>query len=363
MDHAQFAADVLAWFDAFAVDLPWRGSPDLYRVWLSEIMLQQTQIASVIPYFERFLKAYPTVSALANAPLDAVLKQWEGLGYYSRARNLHRAAEIVAHKHEGIFPNTAAGLLELPGVGRYTANAIASMAYGERVPVLDGNVIRVLARLYDIAEDVGVASTQTRLWTLAESLLSGQRPGDYNQAMMDLGREVCKARHPRCAKCPISGFCASFANGTQAERPVKAKKAPTPEYALAAGVIRDGQGRYLVGKRPKAGLLGGLWEFPAERCAPDEALDHCLARLLGQTLGIQAEPGGELICVRHAFTHFKIRLHVFECRYDAGNPQPNAEKYTEMRWLTLDELNQLAFARADRKVIDFLAQTGQQRLF
>jgi A/G-specific adenine glycosylase len=219
-----FTADLLKWYTEAAADLPWRRSRDPYRVWLSEIMLQQTQVATVIPYFERFIAAYPDVRALAAAPLAAVLKCWEGLGYYSRARNLHRAAQEVVNACDGKFPTSAAALIKLPGIGRYTANAIASIAFGERVAALDGNVIRVLSRLYDIPDEVSQPKTQERLWMLAEALItdeSVQEPGEYNQAMMELGREICRPRKPRCGVCPVREHCAALAAGTQSERPNK----------------------------------------------------------------------------------------------------------------------------------------------
>jgi len=358
---------LLAWFDNRAAETPhlaWRDqqrSVDPYRVWLSEIMLQQTQIATMLPYYERFLTAYPTVAALAVAPIDDVLKNWEGLGYYSRARNLHKAAQLVVTKHAGVFPTTAAELLTLPGVGPYTANAIASIAYGERVPVLDGNVIRVLTRLFDFAEPVEKNTSQRHLWAQAEALMREViRPGDYNQAMMDLGREVCKPRTPNCAGCPVRGWCQAFENRTQTLRPVKTEKAPTPEYDLAGAVLRNEMNELLVGQRPADGLLGGLWEFPALRCEPGESPIEGLTRLLRDVLHIQATVGDELLQVKHAFSHFKIRLHVFECQHISGEVGAIPGKYAAMRWIALDQIGQLAFARADRKVITHL-QT--QRLF
>src|SRR5215212_5496516 len=217
-----FTADLLNWYDAHAADLPFRRTHDPYRIWLSEIMLQQTQVTTVIPYFERFLARFPTVESLAAAPLDDVLKLWEGLGYYSRARNLHRAAQHIVTDHGAHFPTTAIELQALPGIGRYTAGAIASIAYNEPVAVLDGNVMRVLTRLYDIADDIAAPATQKRLWTLAESLVPPDHPGNFNQAMMELGRTICKPRQPLCAACPVSAHCLAFQRGVQSERPVKA---------------------------------------------------------------------------------------------------------------------------------------------
>lgn len=363
-ERSRFTADLLAWFSRTAADLPWRRSRDAYRVWLSEILLQQTQVATVIPYFERFTAAYPDIYALAAAPLDDVLKLWEGLGYYARARNLHRAAREVVGKHDGQFPETAEGLIGLPGIGRYTANAIASIAFGERVPVLDGNVIRVLSRLYNIADDVTTTETQRRLWALVEQLIMSvppERSGDFNQAMMELGREVCKPRKPRCGGCPASNYCVAFASGTQAERPTKPQKAALPHFDIAAGVIYDEAGRILIVQRPLDGLLGGLWEFPSDRCRPSESLTACLERALVEKLAMRVEIGALLLRVRHTFTHFRISLHAFDCRC-TGSSAPIPRAYTDSRWVAPDKLGQFAFPRADRKVIEYLHANGR-RLF
>ena len=343
-----FAANLLAWYDATAAQLPWRASRDAYRVWLSEIMLQQTQVETVKPYYDRFLTAYPTVEALAAAPLDDVLKRWEGLGYYSRARNLHRAAQIVAASG-GQFPDSVEGLTALPGIGRYTAGAIASIAFGVRAPVLDGNVIRVYARLLDLPDDVTQASTQARLWDIAETWLPDDRPGDYNQALMDLGRLICKPRNPLCADCPIRDHCLAFQHGTQNERPVKKAKAPTPHYDVAAGMIWNARGELLIAQRPLDGLLGGLWEFPGGKQEAGETLPECLQRELREELAIEVEVGELFTRVQHGFTHFRITLHAFTCRHTGGEPQAIGAR--AWAWVTPDELDRYSFGKADRQVI------------
>ncbi len=263
-----FRTDLLAWYDQHAAALPWRENQDAYRVWLSEIMLQQTQVETVIPYFARFLTAFPTIHALATAPLDTVLKLWEGLGYYSRARNLHQAAQKVSQDYAGQFPQTVEGLLVLPGIGRYTAGAISSIAFGQPAPLLDGNVIRVFARLTDLDADVTQPAVKESLWKLAEEWLDRTRPGDYNQALMELGRVVCKPRAPLCTECPVSQHCSAFANGTQNLRPVKKRKSATPHYDVAAGMVWNDAGQVLIAQRPLDGLLGGLWEFPVANRSP-----------------------------------------------------------------------------------------------
>jgi len=344
-----FVPALLDWYDHEKIELPWRGAADPYKVWLSEIMLQQTQVAAVIPYFERFTARFPTVTALANAPLDDVLKLWEGLGYYSRARNLHRAAQTVRDQYAGKFPVKAAELLELPGIGRYTAGAIASIAGGERVAALDGNMIRVLARLYNIAEDVTDTATQKRLWELAESLVPADRPGDYNQAVMDLGRTVCKPKAPLCKACPVAVYCEAYKQGIQESRPVKPTKAATPHYDVAAGIIYNAHGEFLIAQRPNEGLLGGLWEFPGGKQETGETLEECLKRELREELAIEVSVGERLTTVRHAFTHFKITLAAFECQHQSGEPQTIGCQ--AWRWVTLAEVDQFAFGKADLEVI------------
>ncbi len=358
MERAAIVAALLDWFGEAAVSLPWRDSSDPYRVWLSEIMLQQTQVATVIPYFQRFLDAYPTVQALAAAPLEDVLKRWEGLGYYSRARNLHRAANLIAAHG---FPQTVEGLMALPGIGRYTAGAIASIAFGARAPVLDGNVIRVFARLLDLPDDVTLPATRSALWLIAERWLPDARIGDYNQALMDLGRLICKPRAPLCANCPIRDHCAAFANGTQDARPVKAAKAETPHYDVTAGIIWNARGEVLIAQRPLDGLLGGLWEFPGGKREDGESLPDCLKRELREELGIEVEVGELFTKVRHGFTHFKITLHAFTCRY-ASESEPQALGVRDFAWVTLDQFDAYSFGKADRRVIAELRNRGAMLL-
>ncbi len=349
MVKAPFAADLLAWYDAHAAALPWRASKDPYHVWLSEIMLQQTQVETVKPYYTRFLTAYPTVYDLAAAPLDNVLKMWEGLGYYSRARNLHRTAQIVANERLGQFPPSAVGLQMLPGIGRYTAGAIASIAFGEYAPVLDGNVIRVFARLIDLKKDVTQPEVRTKLWELAEAWLPDTRPGDYNQALMELGRTVCKPRKPLCSECPIRAHCLAFQHGTQTQRPLKKPRAKTPHHDVAAGIIWNDAGQVLIAQRPLDGLLGGLWEFPGGKQEDGESLPDCLRRELREELGVEVEVGDLFTVVQHGFTHFKITLHTFTCRYLSGEPQ--ARGVRAWAWVTPDEFARYSFGKADRQVI------------
>ena len=254
---------MLDWFATHKRDLPWRQEPrDPYHVWLAEIMLQQTQVTTVIPYYHRWLDRFPTLEALAEAPLDDVLKLWEGLGYYSRARNLHRAAQEVMRDHGGHIPDTVDGLRQLPGIGPYTAGAIASLAFQRDAPILDGNVARVLSRLFAIESDVKSPETIAALWSLSESLLPKGHAGEFNEALMDHGATICTPRIPRCPICPIRQYCVAHAQGTPEAFPVKAARKTVPRKDVGTAVIVDPDGYLLMAQRPTQGLLGGLWEFP-----------------------------------------------------------------------------------------------------
>ncbi len=342
---------LLAWYARNARELPWRRSRHPYPVWVAEIMLQQTRIEQGRPYFERFMEAFPTVEALASASEDAVLKLWEGLGYYARARNLHRAARLIAHERGGEFPETAEAWQALPGIGRYTAGAIASIAFGEAVPVVDGNVKRVLSRLFDIATPIGLAATERRLWALAGALVSPRRPGDFNQALMELGAIVCTPRVPSCTSCPVRGVCEAFARGTQAERPARQKKPATPHHELVVAAIAE-NGRFLLGKRPPSGLLGGLWEFPGGKVETGETHEQALTRVIRDELGVEICVGGLAAVVNHAYSHFKVTLNVYRCTMRSGSPRPVS--HSELKWVPRAGFGRYAFPKANLKFLKAL---------
>jgi len=359
-ESGEIAPLLLAWWDAGHADLPWRKTKDAYAVWVAEIMLQQTQIATVRPYYDRWMARFPTVEELARAPLDDVLKQWEGLGYYSRARNLHTAARRIVAEHGGRVPDTLDGLIMLPGIGRYTAGAIASIAFDIPAPVLDGNVIRVLSRLHNIGDDVTRPATRNKLWELAGAAVPAARPGDFNQALMELGQLICTPQAPRCLICPVSALCLARQRGTQLERPVRPSRKPTPHHDVVAGIIwRDGTpartGQFLISQRPHDGLLGGLWEFPGGKVEPGEALADALEREIREELALAIRPGPFVIKVDHAFTHFRITVHAFHAAYTGGEPQHVA--VADHVWVTLDEVDQYAFAVTNRKIIEQLRKT------
>ncbi len=365
LDHPSpdsIAASLVAWVDSGSLrSMPWRALPgearDPYAVWVSEIMLQQTQVATVVPYFTRWMARFPTVADLAAASEDDVLKAWEGLGYYSRARNLHKAARLVVERHGGQLPDERNALVALPGIGRYTAGAILSIAFHQRAAVLDGNVKRVLARVYDMEVDIGEAATETRLWHLAESLVAAVEPGlagSLNEALMDLGATACAPKAPRCVMCPLAGLCLANAAGTQELRPVKARRKALPHVDVTAAVLRHptNADQVLIAKRPPSGMLGGLWEFPGGKRQDGETLEQCLRRELQEELGIDVEVGGHIISVRHAYTHFRITLHAFECRLLGGVPQPIG--VADWQWVTLAELDVYPFPVTDQKIIHVL---------
>jgi A/G-specific adenine glycosylase len=366
--EAAEAADVarllLAWLPGVRRDLPWRRRRDPYAVWVSEVMLQQTQVATVIPYFERWLTRFPDIASLAAASQDALLKAWEGLGYYARARNLQRAAQEVMAHHNGTLPSEREALLALPGIGRYTAGAILSLAFGRHEPILDGNVRRVLCRVYDIAENPKAPAVDKRLWELAGRLVreapAGQ-PGDLNEALMELGALVCVPGQPDCSACPLAAVCLARADGVQAERPVTAKRVPTPHYAVAAALITDGAGRYLIARRPTHGLLGGLWEFPSTPAeasgtgqGTEESLPDFLARAVEERLGLQIAVGAQSGRVSHAYTHFRITLQSFHCRTLSGQATA-ANYYTGVAWVPRGELENYPFPVTHLKILKSLS--------
>ena len=346
---------LLAWAKTSLRDLPWRRDRDPYRVWVSEIMLQQTRVETVVPYYERWVKRFPTVEALASADLGELLKYWEGLGYYARCRNLHRAAQMVVEKHGGQVPASRTELIALPGIGPYTSGAILSLAFGHDAPVLDGNVRRVFSRLLAIEGD---GKTKRELWRLAEDLIPPGRAGLFNEALMDLGAVICTPKGPRCGQCPLCSICRAYALGDPEGYPPPVRRALTPHYNVTAGVIwRDGC--LLIAQRPLDGLLGGMWEFPGGKQEPGETLPECLERELCEEMRIKVEVGEQLAVIKHAFTHFRITVYVFECQYRSTG-EPEAVEVRDWRWCTLDELHDYPFPVVDQKIIAMLRGAERQ---
>ena len=335
------------WWRRSRRDMPWRRTTDPYAIWVSEIMLQQTQVATVRPYYQRFLNRFPSVGALARAPLQDVLKSWEGLGYYARARNLHAAAATVVRKHGGHLPRTAEALRQLPGIGRYTAAAIASIAFGADDAVLDGNVIRGLTRLFAIGGLTGKAATQKRLWTLADQLVPPGKAGLFNQAMMDLGATVCTPRSPQCQVCPLRTVCHAHRMGKEPDYPRKARRPPVPHYDIVVAVV-ERRMHILIGRRRAKGLLGGLWELPGGKVAAGETLAQAARREVAEELGIRIRVLEPLAIVRHAYSHFRITLHAFRCQYVSGRCR--AIGCEAFRWVRATELGDYPFPAANLKL-------------
>jgi len=343
----QFSQQVLEWYKHQRRKLPWRGSHNPYHVWVSEIMLQQTRVETVIPYYERWIHRFPGIPDLANASEQEVLSQWEGLGYYGRARNLHKAAQMIVRKYNGVIPPNIADLRKLPGIGRYTAGAIASMAFGVDVAAMDANIRRVLARFFNVAQHADTSSGEKVLWELAQSQIPQGRAGDFNQAMMDLGATVCLPKKPRCFLCPLMKMCQARRLEIQELRPVLKPKALVPHYTVTAAVIIHA-GKVLLAKRPSKGLLGGMWEFPGGKQELNESLKTCLRRELQEELGVQVDVGAAFGIYNHAYTHFRITLHAFHCELKRGEPQPI--QAAALAWVGPADLDKYPMGKVDRQI-------------
>lgn len=346
---------LLTWFDSSRRPMPWRETRDPYRIWVSEIMLQQTQVKTVIPYYERWVQSFPTVEKLARAREATVLKHWEGLGYYSRVRNLHRAARQVVREHNGRVPDTLEGILSLPGIGRYTAGAVLSIAYGQPVPVLDGNVKRVLSRLFGLHENGATRQSENRLWQHAEALLPASRPGDFNQSLMELGATVCLPRNPMCLLCPVSGYCAAFKLGEPEAFPPPKQRSPSKKIEVSAAVILK-KGKVFIQQRPRDGLMGGLWEFPGGKREPHEHPDDCLVREIQEELGVNVVIREKLMTIRHAYTRFRVTLHAYLCGIESGRLRPT--HCEDWRWVRPCDLNKYTFPAANVKIVNHLLRNG-----
>jgi len=321
--------------------MPWRDHPDPYAVWVSEIMLQQTRVETVIPYFEKWMKLFPDVNSLAKAKERDVLNAWEGLGYYSRARNLYKAAKIIGSEHNGKLPRDLKALRSLPGIGAYTVGAIASIAFKMDEPTLDGNLRRVFARLYNVTEFADSSIGEKMLWDYARKNLPKGKAGDYNQALMDLGATICLPKNPRCLLCPLTDMCEARKNGTQEQRPVLKPKKQVPHHVHAAGVIVK-RGRVLLSQRPDGGLLAGMWEFPKARVEGNPAKD--LTKVLFSEYKLKVKKKEPVGVVQHAYTHFKVTVHAFWC--EAGSIPKNKK----LKWVKISELDDYPMGKVDRQI-------------
>ncbi len=351
------AEALLAWYAQHARDLPWRGQDNPYAIWVSEVMLQQTQVATVRPYFARWMARFPTIEALAQADEQEVLALWEGLGYYRRARALHRAAREVVARFQGRLPTDPETLQTLPGIGKYTAHAIASLAFGRDVPALDGNVKRVLARVFALETPVDTAAGEKALWELAAAHLPPGRAAEYNQALMDLGATVCTPQQPRCAQCPLAPFCQARQQGDPLAFPKKRRRQPQPHYQVVAAVILKADGRVLIAQRPPDGLLGNLWEFPGGKIEAGESQEAALQREIREELAAEIVVQAPFGVYRHAYTHFRVTLFAFLARLQRGEPRP--VQVQALRWVLPAELDAFPMGKIDRQIARRLQAMSQ----
>lgn len=344
---------LIDWYMVHQRPLPWRDVSDPYCIWVSEVMLQQTQVKTAVPYYQKFLDRFPDVCHLAGADLQDILKIWEGLGYYARARNLHRAARIILQRHGGILPKDLKSLQELPGIGEYIASAVSSIAYGQPYAVVDGNVKRVLARLRQIDLPVNGSSSSKGFKEAAENLLTKKDPGRFNQAMMELGALVCTPRNPTCSNCPLNEHCQAFLHHVVDQYPRRIETPRTPEFHIAAGVICRGR-KVLITRRKPDGLLGGLWEFPGGKVKKGETAEAACVREIKEEINLSVRPEGRITRIRHAYTHFRIVMDVFCCRYLAGRIRLKGP--VDFRWIRLDEIDRYPFPGANHKFIPLLKE-------
>ena len=324
---------ILHWYALNARKLPWRDHPDPYAIWVSEIMLQQTRVDTVIPYFEKWMQKFPTITDLAKATEHDVLVTWEGLGYYSRVRNLHKAMQIVMNKYNGKIPEDARELIKLPGIGRYTAGAIASMAFKADEPTLDANIRRVFSRLFDIQENLDSPKGEKLVWSLAEKELPVGRAGDFNQALMDLGATICKPKDPICEQCPFNHKCQAKEKGVQEDRPILKPKPVQPHFTYVAAIVKDHK-KFLLIKRPSKGLLGGLWEFPNGRIGTEEKdLADNVTKMMKDRFGTEVMIISKYGVFKHAYTHFRQTVHAYNCMLESSTINS-----TDICWASNEEL-------------------------
>jgi len=356
---SRFTKPLVQWYRSSGRELPWRNRPDPYGVYLSEIMLQQTQVSTVIPYYHRFLAAYPTIQDLAIAPLEKVLKQWQGLGYYARARHLHRTANQIVEQHGGNFPSDIKSLMNLPGIGRSTAGAILTIALGQCHPILDGNVRRVLCRFFAIQKDPREKKVESLLWDLSAKLMPDRLPGFYLQAIMDLGATICKPKQPICGNCPVEQACGSKREGLQALIPLKKPKKKSPHFDYVAGVLLF-ENTVLIRKRPLKGLLAGLWEFPGDRVSEifgelssDVSPEAAMCAYFKKELNLEFTTAAQWMTIKHVFTHFKMTLHVFRCEVKSQT------KYKmPFKSVKIERLSEYPFSSSQYKIALKLSDPG-----
>jgi A/G-specific adenine glycosylase len=351
---------LLEWYGKNKRDLPWRGTKDVYAIWVSEVMLQQTQVTTVIPYYFRFLERFPTVRHLARAAEQEVLKLWEGLGYYSRGRNLHRAAKKIMDEYNGKIPGTPEEFKTLPGVGPYVVAAVLSIARGIPLPAVDGNVMRVYTRFRGISDDIRKNMTRNRIFKELQEIIPVDAAGDFNQAFMELGAMVCLPKTAKCTVCPLSEDCTAYINRAVDRYPFKSPLKEVPEYDVSIGIIIKGD-QFYIQKRPSEGHLGGLWEFPGGKAKQGETPEETLLRECIEELGTDIKIIKKLALVHHGYTHFKIHMSVFVCALAGDDEDVHPPEGIPFQWITVDELEYYPFPKANHKFFPILREYFTQR--
>ena len=342
-----YLLELLDWYQKNGCNFPWKNSRDPYSIWLSEVMLQQTKISTVLPYYHKWISVFPHIRLVAETHIDNILKLWEGLGYYARARNFHKACQIVLEKHNGEIPKDPSEFLKLPGVGPYIAGAVMSIAFNLPIPAIDGNVVRVVSRLNSINISYPKSKKQIDLFLL--ELIDHDRPGCFNQALMDLGRVICTPSNPSCNICPVKNHCRSFVNKTVNKYPIKVNKSPCPHYHLSVGLIWK-DSRILISKRNDSGLLGGLWEFPGGKIRPNENGADSIVRHAQEVLNISIYPVSRVKQIKHAYSHFSFTVEAYRCKFKGGTPATLG--CADFRWIYPYETHKFAFHRANHKLFD-----------
>jgi len=347
LDKRSFQEDLIGWFESEMRDLPWRKDQDPYKIWVSEIMLQQTRVDTVIPYFTRFLKEFPTIEALANANEDDVLKAWEGLGYYSRVRNLQSAVKEVHEKYDGQVPDTPNEISSLKGVGPYTAGAILSIAYGKPEPAVDGNVMRVLSRILVIWDDIAKPASRKKFEAAVREIISHENPSYFNQALMELGALICTPTSPSCLLCPVREHCQAYMNGVESDLPVKTKKKKQRPVELVAAVLEDDQNRILIRKRPESGLLANLWEFPnvevtkEYRSEKEQFVDY-----IQEQYPVELTLEQMIGRIEHVFSHLIWNIHVYK-----GHLTGEIVETSTLKLISIEEIEKFAFPVSHQKIL------------
>ena len=342
-----FTKPLLSWYKSSNIQMPWRGETDLYKIWLSEIMLQQTQVKTVIPYYNRWISEFPNIESVAKADENKILKLWEGLGYYSRARNFHHACKTVMKKFEGNIPENADKFAELKGVGPYTVAAVQSIGFNRKMAVTDGNVKRVISRYLGLKIPIHKVMPNINIF-LNSNIKSTHSPGKFNQALMDLGRTVCKPKNPQCEKCPVNRHCIAFDKNLTDKIPFVLKKKKIPHYKMAVGLIWN-ESKFLMGQRKSDKMLGGLWEMPGFRYD----LNHTplfLKQSLKTESGLSVKMGDKIATAKHVYSHFSIELDAYHCEYISGTPKSSI--HSKWEWTTKEHYNNLPIHKANHKLFN-----------